>query len=84
MMRAPINWLVRTDENNGMPTLFTYKAQNAKEIIGHFARGVPVANFVNTIMAKPLGDAPAFCVLLFGSDNRYTADDVSKRWSFVS
>lgn len=38
---------------------------------------------MNTIIAQPIGDAPSFCTLIFGSDNKYTAVDVAKRWEYI-
>lgn len=70
-------------DGNGMPIPFCYKARHSQEIMQHFSRNISAASFINTIMAKPLGNAPAFCLLVFGSDNRYTADDSSKRWIFI-
>lgn len=34
-------------------------------------------------MAQPLANVRPFCLLLFGSDGRYTTVDVSNRWKFV-
>jgi len=36
------------------------------------------------IMAQPLADgSPPFCLALFGTDNRFTAEDVAKRWAWM-
>lgn len=70
--------------HNGLPIPFQYKARDVQEILTHFSKDIPIANFVNTIMAKPLGDASAFCLLIFGSNSKYSALDVAKRWSYVS
>lgn len=69
---------------NGMPIPFYFKARSATEILKHFCNNTLVAQYVNTIMAKPLGNAPAFCLLIFASDNKYTADEVSNRWIYVT
>lgn len=78
-----IGFVLPTSEN-GMPVPLYYKARTADEIIGHFTQNYPVAAYVNTIMAKPIGNAPAFCLLVFGTDNRYTTDVVSKRWEHIT
>lgn len=70
--------------HSGMPIPFRYKARNMQEIVSHFSKGIPVANFINTIMAQPLSSAPPFCLLIFGTDGQYTARDVSKRWKYIS
>lgn len=35
-------------------------------------------------MAQPVADVRPFCLLVFGSDNKYLANDVSKRWEYVT
>lgn len=69
---------------NGVPLPFHFKARTSDEIFGHFSKNIPVSNFVNTIIATTLGNAPSFCLLVFGSDCRYTAEDVSNRWKFIT
>lgn len=71
------------NNKTGMPQPFAYKAENGEDFFQHFA-SAPVSNYINTVMAKPIGDAPAFCLLLFGSDNKYTSKDVSYRWNFIT
>lgn len=34
-------------------------------------------------MAQPLAKVPPFSLLLYGSDNKYSAEDVKKRWLYV-
>lgn len=65
-----------TNEENGMPIPFYHKARNVEEMLNHFSKRIPIAHFVNTIIAQPLGVAPSFCLLIFGSDSRYSAEDV--------
>lgn len=69
---------------NGMPESFTYKARTAMEILQYFADKTPISNSVNTVMAKPFGTGEAFCLLIFGTDNQYTARDVANRWQFIT
>lgn len=71
------------DNQTGMPIPFSFKARNATEMLKHFTSNTPIAHFVNVIMARPLANYPAFCLLLFSSDGRYTAEDVMKRWDFI-
>lgn len=68
---------------NGLPVPFTYKARSSREIVAHFTSNNPVAGFINVIMARPITDKPvaSFCLLLFCSNNTYSAGDVSRRWS---
>lgn len=71
-------------KETGMPVPFTYKARNTEEIIQHFSENASVAHFANTVMAQPIGCGAPFCLLLFGSDNRYTAEDTSNRWITIT
>lgn len=73
-----IGFVLPTD-HNGLPIPFTYKARSAEEIMEHFASE---ANFINTVMAQPLDNALAFCLLVHGSNSKYTAEQTSKRWKF--
>lgn len=76
-----IGFVLPINEENGMPVPFVYKAECAVRIIEHF--NAPISDSLTTIMAQPLGGASSFCLMLFGSDNRYTAMDVSKRWQYI-
>lgn len=76
-----IGFVLPLNEENGMPEPFVYKAESAAQIIQHFNE--PISDSLNTIMAQPLGGAPSFCLMLFGSLNRYTANHVSKRWQYI-
>lgn len=67
----------------GLPTPFAYKARGMEEIVGHFVSGIPTASFVNTIMVQPIAKVPPFCLLLFGTDCRFTSENVSTRWKHV-
>lgn len=78
-----IGFILPTDPDSGLPIPFTFKARSANEIVEHFSSQNPTANYVNTIMAKPVGNAPAFCLLIFGSDNKFTAREVAKRWKYI-
>lgn len=69
---------------DGMPIPFCFKARTASEIIKQFSSDISVANFVNVIIAKPIGTATSFCLLIYGTDSRNTADDISKRWIYVT
>lgn len=71
-------------DNNGMPIPQQYPARNAEEIVKHFSTQNVVSSFVITIMAQPLANVPAFCLLLFGSDSKFTSNDVSKRWAYIT
>lgn len=69
---------------NGLPIPFAFKARTAAEIVEHFSRDIPVSHFFTTIMATPLGDAPSFCLSIFGCNGKFTAFEVTKRWTFIT
>lgn len=71
-------------DSQGMPTPHNYSARSFEEIYGHFLNGSSCAHFVNVIMAQPMANVPALCILLFGSNSQYKAEDVAHRWEFIS
>lgn len=73
-----------TNSITGMPVPHSYPAKDLKQICEYFQNKIPVANFVNVIMAQPMAHAPAFCLLLFGSNSKYTAENVAARWHFIT
>lgn len=79
-----VGFVLPVDEKTGMPIPFSFQARSADEILGHFTSKPAVGNFVNVIMAQPLGRAPPFCLLLFASDSQYTAENVADRWNFIT
>lgn len=66
-----------------MPVPHVYKARTANEIIRHFSKDIPMANYVNTIMAQPLENSAPFCLCVYGTDDCYDAEDVAKLWRYV-
>lgn len=79
-----IGFVLPLSSGNGVPIPFKYPARNAEEILGHFVSQNSTASFLNVIMAKPIANVPAFCLTVFGSDNKYTAEDVAKRWQYIT
>lgn len=79
-----IGFTLPLNVSNGMPVPYSFPAGSAQEIYGHFSNDNSISNFLNVIMAQPVNvNAKPFCLLAFGSDNVYTSDDVSKRWTFI-
>lgn len=67
----------------GVPVCDSYPATYSKEIEDYFKTGT-TANYAYVIMAQPLQDGvTAFCLAFFGSDNRFTAEDVLRRWQWM-
>lgn len=71
-------------DDNGMPIPLSFKAESTEQIVHHFCSGTPTSNNINTVMAKPIGNTPPFCLLAFGTNNKYEGIDVGKRWEYLS
>lgn len=78
-----IGFVLPLDDHTGMPIPFKYKATNLRQMLKHLNDGT-MGHSMNTIMAKPLGNAQPFCLLIFCTNNRYRAIDVSNRWKFIA
>lgn len=78
-----IGFVQPISQQTGMPIPFSYKARNAAEMFQHFASGTDQSHFVNVVMAQPVAKVAPFCLLVFGSNGKYTTEDVAKRWSFL-
>lgn len=79
-----MGFVLPMSNENGMPIPFSYNARNAEEILQHFSGKNKIATFLNVIMVQPIAKhVPAFCLLLFGSDNQYSSKDVLKRWKYI-
>lgn len=49
----------------------------------HFKTGIK-ADYAYAIMAQPLlPSVPSFCISIFGTDNRFTYEDVIRRWNKI-
>lgn len=72
------------NSTNGLPVPFSFPARNVTEIMQHFDNEHNISPFVNAIiMAQPIGNEPPFCLMIYGSDNKYTSTDVCNRWIFI-
>lgn len=79
-----VGFTLPLNKTTGLPTPFTYNARDAKEIISHFSVENSISSYLTVMMAQPLAqNVPAFCLLAYGSDNKYTAADVCNRWDHV-
>lgn len=74
---SPIN------SNTGMPIPNSFPAKSYMEIVKHFSSDNSPAENVNVVMAQPLAKFPPFCLLLYGTDTKYTAEDVINRWDYI-
>ncbi|XP_067210201.1 uncharacterized protein [Linepithema humile] len=75
--------LVLPLNKDGMPISYSFLARSAKEIEHHFSKE-KTASLVYAIMAQPIAEHTGpFCLSLFGTDNKFTSQDVITRWKFV-
>lgn len=79
-----VGFVLPTDNETGMPIAHSFPARSCEEIIEHFTSSNAIANFVNVIMAQPLANVRPFCLLLFSSDGKYSAENVMNRWKFIT
>lgn len=80
-----IGFTLPLNEKNGLPIPFSFPARNALEIMQHFSENNTTSALVNVIMAQPISKnpPPAFCLLLYGTDNKFTTEDVCCRWQYI-
>lgn len=68
--------------NNGLPQRDTFVA-TSEVAIRSFFENYQKSNYAYVILAQPLAEAPFFCLSLYGTDNRFSHQDVLNRWSFL-
>lgn len=70
-------------DSNGLPIVGTFPAASAKVINQYFQENSPASN-VYCIIVQPLAsNSPTFCLALFGTNNKFTANDVKARWKWM-
>lgn len=75
--------LVPPLNEKGLPEIFAFPATTAAVIESYFQE-YEVAGYAYAILAQPLMDnAPAFCLCLFGTDNKFTSQDIMRRWEWI-
>lgn len=74
------------NEKTGMPVPLTFASTSATATESILLdQKAEISNNVNVIMAQPLASGiPAFCLLVFGGNGKFTKQDVSNRWSHVT
>ena len=71
-------------DKNAMPKAFSFLATSARVMEEHFKNN-EISNLLYVFMVQPLQkDAPTFPLCIFGNRNSFTADDVVKRWKFIT
>ncbi|KAJ8686027.1 hypothetical protein QAD02_021820 [Eretmocerus hayati] len=77
-----VGFVLPTDENS-MPKTHIFKATDAQTIVNYFKNN-STSTSLNCYIAQPLkADAPSFCILLFGTDLKFKAEDCLRRWRFL-
>ena len=70
-------------DSNGLPIAGSYPATSAA-VIAEYFKLKPTSRYAYCIMAAPLKEgAPAFCLLFYGTDNKFTAEDVKSRFAWT-
>lgn len=78
-----VGFVLPINEKNGMPVPFAFPARNANEMLSHFSSPNSSSQFLNIIMAQPMADVAPFCLLVYGSDNKFTSVDVINKWNYI-
>ncbi|KAE8749159.1 hypothetical protein FOCC_FOCC004066 [Frankliniella occidentalis] len=69
---------------DGLPITGSFPATSASLIKSYYDDG-RVSSNAYLVVAQPLTpNAPSFCLALFGTDNKFSAKDVYRRWSWTS
>lgn len=77
-----VGYVLPNCPKTGSPIPFSFKAGDADEITKHMSNSnIKQSSLVYLVMAQPLSDsAPPFVLQIFGTDNRFSKEDVIKRW----
>lgn len=74
-----IGLVLPMNEKNGMPIICSFKADSAELIKKHMEE--PQSTLVYIVVAQPLnGKAAPFILQIYGTDNKFKAISVLKRW----
>ncbi|KAJ8685646.1 hypothetical protein QAD02_021439 [Eretmocerus hayati] len=69
---------------NGMPIPHSFSIKNEEDMVNHVKNG-ELANNLYCYMAQPLTpNAPPYCVTLYGTNLKFTAEDCIKRWLYIA
>lgn len=79
-----LGFVLPMDPKTGMPIAHSFPARNLDEICEYFKNNTPTAHFVNVVMAQPMANVPPLSILLYGTNSKYTAEDVANRLVFIT
>lgn len=67
-------------DGNGMPIKQAFPVDCPLKV-QEWIKNCEIASYVYTIMAQPIiSNAPSFCLLMFGTGNKFNFNDVGRRW----
>lgn len=72
-------------DTNGMPIVSSFPARNVREIYQHYINPSNIISSTAYVqMAQPTEPpgAPPFCLMMYSTNNKFTALDVYRRWIF--
>jgi len=70
-------------DSAGRPKVGSFPARSAAEIQDHFENNAP-CGYAYLVIAQPLyPNATPFILAIFGTDNKFTAMDVTSRWTWM-
>uniref|UniRef100_A0A6P7FI16 Uncharacterized protein LOC114329629 n=1 Tax=Diabrotica virgifera virgifera TaxID=50390 RepID=A0A6P7FI16_DIAVI len=78
-----VGFVAPLQEQTRFPRINKFPVDSVSDIENAFKNKTLAIN-AYIFMAQPLVDgSPAFCISIFGSDNRFTSEDVYKRWQYL-
>lgn len=78
-----MGFVLPINKSNGMPIPFSFPAKNAETILSHFSNQNSTSQFLNVVMVQPLSDTPPFGLMVYGTDNKQSTNDIINRWLFL-
>lgn len=70
------------NQRNGMPISYSFIPKSVEDIEKQLEN--PMSSHIYLIMAQPIKEnVPPFVLLAYGTDNRFIAKDVLKRWEYT-
>lgn len=75
-----MGFVLPMNKSNGMPIPFSFPAKNAESILSHFSKQNSTSQFMNVVMVQPLANAPPFGLMVYGTDNKQSTNDIITRW----
>lgn len=79
-----VGLVLPTDEKTGMPISYSFSPQSINDIDEMINKNAK-STLIYLILAQPIMDnAPPFVLQAFGTNNKFTSDDIMKRWKHTA